>query len=337
MKCFEVTVFKSKSVMLTTFLLCIFLFLNACQQTSSDFRVSEKTSRLEQDKIQSTKTKKVTNTGKTLAEISNAAKNMAETEEGQLSNSKTSTSTAELSTTNSIPKQISNYAEQEAIINETEQATLNIENNCTLIVIDPGHQSIYNSGREPLGPGSYETKANMTYGTSGVTTGIPEYQLNLDVSLLLEEELIKRGYNVELTRRSNEVDLTNIDRTEIANNLDADAYVRIHANGSNNPHASGMMTICQTANNPYNSHIAAQCKLLSTYILDAMVSSTGAVKEYVWETDTMSGINWSNVPVTIVEMGYMTNPEEDLKLADPNYQIKIVDGIANGIDQFFGF
>ena len=180
------------------------------------------------------------------------------------------------------------------------------EGNGFLVVIDAGHQQQGNSGQEPIGPGASSTKAKVSSGTAGVSTGVPEYQLNLDITLQLRDELIARGYDVILCRETNDVDISNSERAAVANENEADAFIRIHANGSGSSSAHGSMTIW-----------------------------TGISKEYVWETDTMSGINWSQVPVTILEMGYMSNPSEDEKMQDPDFQKVMVTGIANGIDDYF--
>lgn len=144
-----------------------------------------------------------------------------------------------------------------------------------VIVIDAGHQAHGNYEEEPVGPGASETKPKVASGTTGVSTGVEEYELNLEVA------------------------------------------------------------VKQTAENPYNGELHEKSYALSEKILDSMVEATGANRERVWETDTMSGINWAKVPTTIIEMGYMSNPEEDEKLNSDDYQDEIVQGIADGLDQYF--
>lgn len=208
--------------------------------------------------------------------------------------------------------------------------------NGIVVVIDPGHQGKWNSGKEPDGPGSSTMKTKVSAGATGCVTKQKEYVLNLAVSLKLKEELERRGYEVVMIRETHAINISNSERAKFANKIGADAFIRIHANSSENSSVYGVETICQTSVNPYNASLYDASYRLSQCVLDAFVESTGAKKRHVWQTDTMSGINWCQVPVTILEMGFLSNPEEDRLLASEDYQNKMVEGIANGLDIYFG-
>ena len=211
----------------------------------------------------------------------------------------------------------------------------NVKTDAYLVAVDAGHQSRANTQKEPNGPGSSEKKVKVTGGTQGKFTGQTEYELNLAVAKKLKTVLEKRGYKVLMIRKSNDVNISNVERAQIANKKKADVFIRIHANGSDNSGANGAMTICQTSQNPYCKATYKKSRKLSDCVLNGIAKNTGCRKEGVWETDTMTGINWCQVPVTIVEMGYLSNQKEDRLLATDSYRKKMAVGIADGIDEYF--
>ena len=196
------------------------------------------------------------------------------------------------------------------------------------VAIDPGHQGswVMMSDVEPIGPGSSEMKEKATTGTEGRFSGKPEYELDLEISLLLRDELEQRGYRVVMTREDNDTAVSNIERAQIAWEEGGDIFVRIHANGSENADVQGALAMVPSPSNPYVSYLAEDSFLLGQCVLDAY-----CVQYY----DDMGGMNWSQIPVMIIEMGFMTNQSDDLRMADENVQVQMAEGIADGIDQYF--
>ena len=211
------------------------------------------------------------------------------------------------------------------------------ENANKTVVIDAGHQKQAMSATEPNAPGSNVMKAKVTAGTTGSFTHIPEHELNLAVALLLRDVLVERGYRVVMLRETADVGISNRERAELANQTVGQTdgiLVRIHANGSDDSAVAGALTICQTAANP-TAKCYRESRALSEAVLDAYCEKTQMKKRSIWETDTMTGINWCTVPSVILEMGFMTNKEEDETMATTAFRAAAAEGVAVGIDRYF--
>lgn len=203
------------------------------------------------------------------------------------------------------------------------------------ICIDPGHQRKPNFEKEPIAPGSEKTKIKVSAGTQGVYTGKPEYELTLEVALKIKQILELKGYNVLMTRETHDVNISNKERAEMANKAGADLCVRIHADGSTSREVNGISVLYPAQDSPNTDEEKySKSKLLAELLLKNLIESTKANSRGIIPRVDITGFNWSEIPVALVEMGYMTNPEDDRKMSTPEYQYKIAEGTVDGIEDY---
>ncbi|WP_144555695.1 N-acetylmuramoyl-L-alanine amidase [Bacillus sp. X1(2014)] len=200
-----------------------------------------------------------------------------------------------------------------------------------IVVIDPGHQRRANLGQEPVGPGALETKIKVTGGTAGVATGKPEYKLTLEASVILGKLLKKRGVKVIYTRTTHDVNMSNKERAEIANQNHADLFVRIHADGSTNRNVKGLSVLTPSEDDQFTKAIYQESLKASQLILDETKKNPAVKVNGISYRGDLSGFNWSKVPSTLIEMGFMSNPSEDKNLSDTAYLTNLLTSISNGI------
>ena len=212
------------------------------------------------------------------------------------------------------------------------------DNSGFTVCIDPGHQGSWvdMSAQEPMAPGSSQTKNKATTGSTGNYSKVPEYEVNLQVSLVLQKELSSRGYNVVMTREDNDKAISNKERAELATQEGADITVRIHANGSDSSSSSGALTMAPTSSNQYLSQdIIEKSNTLATCIINHYCDATGLGNLGVISSDNMTGTNWSTVPVAILEMGFMSNQNDDLYITNSANHETMAKAVADGIDEYF--
>lgn len=202
-----------------------------------------------------------------------------------------------------------------------------------VIVIDPGHANRSNLEKEPIAPGSSQMKIKDGGGAEGVVTKTSEQSINLKVAFKLRDLLQSRGYTVVMTKTREDQSLGNVERAEIGNKANAALVIRIHADSADASSVKGASMLVPAVTNENTKAIYAASKNYGAAILNTMVSEVGMKNRGVIESSDMTGFNWSKVPVVLVEMGFLSNVEEDKLLSSQAYQDKLAKGLADGINQ----
>ncbi len=206
-----------------------------------------------------------------------------------------------------------------------------------VVVIDAGHDERGNSDTEPIGPGSSTRKIKDGGGTRGVVSGLTEAELNMRVAARLRSLLEGAGVRVVMTRtRTSGTSMGNIARARIANRANAGLFLRIHADGSTDPTARGSHTLYPALRNGWTDDVYAASKRAATTVQAELVRALGFPDRGLQERSDFTGFNWADVPVILVEMGFMTNTTDDRLLATRAYQQRAAVGLCRGALRFLG-
>jgi N-acetylmuramoyl-L-alanine amidase len=197
----------------------------------------------------------------------------------------------------------------------------------TLICLDPGHGTAPAVGaqREPIGPGSNVLKVKDPGGARG------EADVVLQIGLRTRALLLKRGYRVALTRTRGDYRGGNIARARFCNERRAALMLRIHADGSTNPAAHGAATLYPARRVGWTDDIYAPSLRAARAVQRALIRATGARDLGLVPRSDLTGFNWADVPVVLVETGFMTSPREGALLRSGPYQERVARGLTAGV------
>ncbi|PEV03974.1 N-acetylmuramoyl-L-alanine amidase [Bacillus thuringiensis] len=223
---------------------------------------------------------------------------------------------------------------EQPVQNNEQKVESNEKQGKFLVVIDPGHQQKANLNLEPIGPGATTQKYKVTDGTTGVVTKKREAVLVLEMAFLLKEKLEAKGIQVLMTRTSQDVDISNKERATFANNHKANLFLRLHADGSENPNQSGFAVLTPAEGSPYTKEIYAESLQISQMIVNKMRENQQVKVNGIKFRDDLSGFNWSKVPGVLLELGFMSNHEEDKKLSDPQYVNSLLQSVTDSVDAY---
>jgi N-acetylmuramoyl-L-alanine amidase len=203
-----------------------------------------------------------------------------------------------------------------------------------LICLDPGHGTPPAIGRqvEPIGPGSRVLKIKDGGGAHG------EAAVALAIARRARALLLARGYRVAMTRTGPTIHLGdgdgNIARARFCNRRHAALMIRIHADGSSDRSFHGISTLVPAWHSGWTDDIYARSLRAGAAVQRSVLSATGAADRGIVKRSDLTGFNWANVPVVLVETGFLTNPGDWARLHTASYQQRLAVGLANGVRSF---
>lgn len=203
------------------------------------------------------------------------------------------------------------------------------------IVIDPGHSNGQHlTNKVPDGRGG--SKICNTSGTA-TNSGYPEHTANWKVALILQAELQEKGASVHLTKKDDHADKVCVDRRgQIPNEKHADAFLSIHANGSQSSAPHGFFVM--VSNPPLNSAQGEPSRKLARAVSEGL-RGAGLTPSTIFGANPvprsdLATLNFAKVPAVMVELGEMRNPQDAQRLSSPQGQQQYASGLTKGLISF---
>ena len=173
--------------------------------------------------------------------------------------------------------------------------------------------------------------------------GISEKSLTLAIQSRVKAKLEAEGYQVVTTRTSDTyVDL--IDRSRAANASESDIFVSIHINASGSSAAQGIETYYYQPYAEYPSRINAtyhanptrlsMSDTLANAIQSSLINATGAQNQGV-KRQTFAVLRETTAPAVLLELGFLSNPQEAARLNTSAYQETLANAIVAGIKSYY--
>ena len=172
-----------------------------------------------------------------------------------------------------------------------------------------------------INPGHYSGAENYDPGACNDALGLKEVDVNLAAAALLAQQLESEGYEVVQIHKGELYEIT-----EAANASGADLFVSIHCNSAANPLALGTETFFHY--NSVNGQKLAQC--IQAELVGLQLADRGV------KCDSLYVTRYTNAVAVLVELGFLSNPDEGARLGTAEFQQQAADAICRGIDAYLG-